>query len=351
MKINAALTAGLVILLSAFNANVSSPYRFPEMKRFPKMPVAECNPVTVEGADLGRHLFYDPLLSSDSTMSCASCHRQESAFSDGPKQFSEGRNKLLSRNTMPLFNLAWYPSLFWDGRAASVEEQVFHPLRERNEMNLDWHVAARRLKDNDDYLEKFRSAFGDITIDSIFISRAIAQFLRTLISYRSKYDRVLSGEGYFTPDEYAGFILVNEQNKGNCLHCHNTDGNALGTQVKFSNNGLDDISDPRKYSDKGRGLVTGKPEDNGKFMIPSMRNLAFTSPFMHDGRFETLEQVINFYNEGVHLSANVDSKMVDAARGGAHLTPGDKKKILAFLLTLSDSAFIADPEFSNPFKK
>src|SRR5690348_11241781 len=125
----------VIIFTTGFSFDpVPEAFQFPELKRFPKMPAAENNPVTREGVELGRHLFYDPILSADSAMSCSSCHRQEAAFSDGPKQFSAGRNYMMRRNTMPLFNLAWYPSLFWDGRASSIEEQVFHPLREKNEM-------------------------------------------------------------------------------------------------------------------------------------------------------------------------------------------------------------------------
>jgi cytochrome c peroxidase len=339
-----------LFLQSGFRGDTPTPYHFPELKGFPAMPVAAGNPVTVEGADLGRHLFYDPVLSIDSTMSCASCHKQQSAFSDAPVQFSSGRNEILKRNTMALFNLAWYPSFFWDGRAVNIEDQVFHPLREKNEMNLDWNMAAERLNRNTYYRKKFRKAFGTSSIDSVMVSKAIAQFVRTLISCRSKYDRVLAGELYFSQEEYEGFILANEQQKGDCLHCHNTDANALGTQLQFSNNGLDHITDPEKFSDKGRGTVTGNIHDNGKFIIPSMRNLAFTAPYMHDGRFKTLEEVLDFYSEHVQQSANLDSKMEFVNRGGAHLTADEKKKIIAFLLTLSDSSFISDPAFSNPFK-
>jgi cytochrome c peroxidase len=316
------------------------------------MPVAANNPVTVEGANLGKHLFYDSILSSDNTLSCASCHHQKSAFSDSPNSFSHGRNgALMKRNTMPLFNLAWYPAFFWDGRASSIEEQVFHPVRENNEMNLDWKAATRRIEQNKFYKKQFKEIFGSSIIVSIQISNAIAQFLRTLISYQSKYDQVLEGKTLFSKDEYEGFILVNDQTKGDCIHCHITDGDALGTTLVFSNNGLDAVTNANDYKDKGRGLVTGKPTDNGKFIVPSLRNLAFTAPYMHDGRFKTLEEVINFYSEGLQKSVNIDSKMEFVHQGGAKLTSEDKRKIIAFLLTLSDSSFISNPEFSNPFDK
>ena len=316
------------------------------------MPVAANNPVTAEGVELGRYLFYDPILSSDSTMSCASCHKQQSAFSDSPNQYSKGREgATMKRNTMPLFNLAWYPAFFWDGRAVSIEEQVFHPVRTYSEMNLQWNDAAVRLEKSKFYKALFTESFGNRKIDSIQISNAIAQFLRTLISHQSKYDQVLKGKAYFSKDEYDGFVLVNDQTKGDCIHCHITDGDALGTTLVFSNNGIDSIYKAQDYIDKGRGAITGKSTDNGKFIVPSLRNLAFTSPYMHDGRFRTLEEVIEFYTSGIKLSANIDSKMAYAHRGGTKLTEEEKKKVIAFLLTLSDSSFILNPEFGNPFLK
>jgi len=340
------------LFVMGFNDRLTTtPYPFPELKFFPKMPVAENNPVTKEGVDLGRHLFYDPVLSSDSTMSCASCHNQQSAFSDSPNALSKGRKGAsMKRNTMPLFNLAWYPAFFWDGRAKSIEDQVFHPVREYNEMNLEWKVAADRLEKNKFYKTKFSQVFGKSKIDSVQIAHSIAQFLRTLISYQSKYDQVLNGTAYFTKDEYEGFVLVNDQTKGDCIHCHITDGDVLGTTLVFSNNGLDTVTNPESYHDKGRGAITGKASDHGKFMVPSLRNLAFTAPYMHDGRFKTLEEVLEFYTSGVNLSANVDSKMGYAYQGGTKLTADEKKKVISFLLTLSDSAFISNEEFGNPFE-
>ncbi len=340
-----------LLVLSFTGKFTTTPYKFPELKFFPRMPVAVKNPVTVEGVKLGRQLFYDPILSIDRSMSCASCHNQKSAFSDSPNSFSKGRNETtMRRNTMPLFNLAWYPAFFWDGRANSIEEQIFHPVREYNEMNLEWKVAVDRIKKNIVYKTQFKQAFGNSKIDSVQIAFAIAQFLRTLISYQSKYDQVISGKTLFTKDEYQGFILVNDQTKGDCIHCHITDGDALGTTLVFSNNGLDAVVNANDYKDIGRGAVTGKTTDYGKFIVPSLRNLAFTSPYMHDGRFKTLEEVINFYSEGLQQSATIDSKMEFVHQGGAKLNSEEKKKIIAFLLTLSDSSFISNPEFSIPIE-
>jgi cytochrome c peroxidase len=350
--------AGILLIVASLfifsfdGKHTTTPYPFPPLNFFPKMPVAANNPVTIEGAHLGRYLFYDSILSSDYTMSCASCHHQQSAFSDAPRPFSRGRNgAIMNRNTMPLFNLAWYPAFFWDGRAVSIEDQIFHPLRNDNEMSLQWSVAAERLERSHFYKPLFTQAFGKQKIDSILISKAIAQFLRTLISCQSKFDQVLKGKAYFTKEEYDGFVLANDQTKGDCLHCHITDGGTLATTLVFSNNGLDALSDPLKYKDKGRGAVTGKITDNGKFIVPSLRNLAFTAPYMHDGRFRTLEEVLVFYTTGVKQSVNIDSKMEYAHQGGTKLSREEKKKIIAFLLTLSDSSFITNPEFSNPFNK
>lgn len=342
-----------LLILAAFTAtHKPTPYVFPDLKFFPKMPQSFENPVTIEGVDLGRHLFYDPVLSKNGDMSCATCHRQEKAFSDAPNTFTKGNNDVLTnRNTMPLFNLAWNSTFFWDGRASSIEEQVFHPIRDPNEMNLNWKDATKRVRESKFYRQKFRLAFGNQSIDSVLISKAIGQFLRTLISNQSKFDRVLAGIDYLDKVEYAGLVLMNDMTKGDCLHCHTTDADALGTTGLFSNNGLDNVSDPMKYKDKGLGGHTNNINDYGKFKIPSLRNVAVTAPYMHDGRFETLEEVLEFYSEGVQTSVNIDSKMGLAHQGGVRLTKEEKKQIIAFLKTLTDSSFISNPDFSNPFKQ
>ncbi|MBC8046910.1 MAG: cytochrome-c peroxidase [Fimbriimonadaceae bacterium] len=329
----------------------ATPYSFPVLKYFPEMPLSEINPITVEGAALGKYLFYDSILSSDYTFSCASCHKQEYAFSDAPNRFSKGiTGEFQIRNTMPLFNLAWYPAFFWDGKAKAIEEQIFHPVRIENEMNLNWKEAEKRITTNNFYSEKFYAAFGNEKIDSLLIAKAIGQFLRTLISHDSKYDKVLRGEATFTQDEKDGFVLMNDMTKGDCLHCHTTDANALGTTLKFSNNGLDKIYNADDYIDKGRGTITGNKKENGLFKIPSLRNIALTAPYMHDGRFSSLEEVLDFYSQGVNESVNVDSKMGFAYQHGNKLTCEEQEKIITFLNTLTDSVFINNPEFENPFK-
>lgn len=337
-------------IVSFRNSGSDEPYKFPELAFFPAMPMSESNPVTVAGVDLGRHLFYDPILSRDSNLACASCHNQSVAFSDGPNQFSTGfQGQLMTRNTMPLFNLAWYPSLFWDGRGGTIEEQVFHPVRTTSEMNLQWDIAVDRIRKNRFYTTKFKAAFGNRIIDSVLIAKAIAQFERTLISANSKYDSVLQQKAYFSSAELKGFELATDMSMGDCLHCHTVDSDPMGTTLGFSNNGLDDIQNPNNYKDKGVGAITGNIKDNGKFRIPSLRNIALTAPYMHDGRFTTLKEVLDFYSEGVHSSANVDSKMGMAYKGGVHLTEDEKYFIITFLSTLTDSVFVKEPAFGNPF--
>ena len=341
------------ILLFSFKSDEKlKPYNFKKLGiGFTKMPINEKNRVTEKGVNLGRHLFYDPILSLDSTISCASCHKQEFAFSDGAKKFSTGiNNQQQTRNTLPLFNLAWYPKLFWDGRAKSIEKQVAEPILNNKEMGMNWSLLISRLENSKFYKTKFEEAFGNQKIDSSLIVKAIAQFERTLISDNSKYDKVLRGEAKFTKDEYDGFVIANDQSMGDCLHCHPTDANAMGTTFDFSNNGIDNFNNVNQFKDAGLAITTGLDIDFGKFKIPSLRNVALTAPYMHDGRFKTLEQVINFYSDSVNTPINLDSKMQYAHRGGVRLTNAEKQKVFAFLNTLTDSIFIKNEQFSNPYK-
>lgn len=347
------ITATFIFLIANLSFKESKrPTRYPFYLPyyFPAMPVSKSRPLTAEGVQLGRYLFYDPILSRDSTISCSSCHRQEAAFSDAPNKFSKGRNGILQkRNTPPLFNLAWAPFLFWDGKASGIENQISHPLRQQDEMNMEWDIAVMRLERNNFYKNKFTEVYGNRPIDSDLIANAIGQFERTIISYRSKYDRVLQGTDVFTEDEKQGFDLVNDMTKGDCLQCHTTNSDPFGTTFKLSNNGLDTVLIAENYKDKGRGGVTGLISDYGKFKIPSLRNVAITAPYMHDGRFNTLEEVLDFYSEGVNNCANIDSKMELAYKHGAHLSSKEKRQIIVFLHTLTDSALISDKNFSNPF--
>lgn len=314
---------------------------------FPEMPQNAQNPLTEEGIELGRKLFYDSILSGNKTFSCATCHRQEFAFSDGRTKGVGSNGDTLDRNVPGLFNLAWYSSLFWDGRSPSIEQQVFEPVRNHNELNLDWNVAVRRLREDRVYRNMFQDAFGTAKIDSQLVARAIAQFERTLVSSNSKFDRVLRGEEYLTASEYRGFVLMNDQTKGNCLHCHTTDADALGTTGALSNNGLQFYRKERG-DDLGYGMITGDSLDFGRFKIPSLRNLVFTGPYMHDGRFETLEEVLDFYSEQVVFSAQTDHKMAVREKGGMRLSETEKADMINFLKALSDSSFILNQHFGPP---
>ncbi len=325
-------------------------WRIPPLKFFPPLPKNFTAP-TISEVELGRFLFYDPILSRDSSFSCASCHHLESAFADGDMRFSLGiQGEPLERNTPPLFNLIWYQSFFWDGRAETLQEQAFFPVRNHLEMALDWNEAESRINSSGFYAKLFEEAYPGKKIDSNLIAQALADFQSVLFSQDSKYDRVLRGEDYFTAKEYLGYTLVNLQDKGDCLQCHPTDAHALGTTGDFSNNGLENAQKAEDYFDPGQEFYRGI-DRRGWFKIPSLRNLGFTAPYMHDGRFESLEEVLDFYSDGVQKAYNIDSKMQHAHKGGARLDSLEKDAILAFLNTLNDSVFISNPAFSNPFRE
>lgn len=303
------------------------------------------NPQTAEGVRLGKKLFFDPILSSDNSISCASCHDPRKSFTDN-NQFSEGVNGAIGvRNSMPLYNLAWnFDERFaWDGKELSLERQVFEPVTNHREMNNDWKEVANRLKNDSEYPELFREAFGNIPIDSNLVVKAIAQFERTLISGNSKFDKFLRGEATLTAEEENGFNAFMDEARGDCFHCHGSNNNPLWTDNKFHNNGLD-----ATFTDLGLGAVTGDAADNGKFKTPSLRNLTFTAPYMHDGRFTTLEEVINHYSEGLKNSPTISPLMKKVAQGGVQITEKDKADIKAFLLTLTDTDFVNNPDFQLP---
>jgi len=302
------------------------------------------NPQTVEGIALGKKLFFDPILSGNNPQSCADCHAPENAFTDSSR-FSDGIDGILgNRNSMPLFNLAWNydEKFFWDGGAFSLEHQAFVPVSSPIEMKSQWKQLQQELQNHPEYPTLFNQAFGTSTIDSTLVTKAIAQFERTLISSNSKFDKYLLGVGTLTSQELNGFNVFMDETKGDCFHCHGSDKNPLWTDNKFHNNGLD-----ATFTDLGLGKITGDPADNGKFKSPSLRNLAFTAPYMHDGRFATLEEVINHYSEELKTSPTIDPLMKKVAQGGVQLSAQDKADLKAFLLSLSDDEFINNPVFQN----
>ncbi|MBL8002427.1 MAG: cytochrome-c peroxidase [Flavobacteriales bacterium] len=344
-------------------ASTPTPYTLQIPANFPPMNVPANNPMTVEGVELGRFLFYDKRLSLDSSQSCASCHAQAFAFTDNGNAVSTGVDGSVgTRSSMALVNLGWGTSFFWDGRSPTLEDQVLHPVINPIEMKETWPHVVQKLQADPAYPTLFQRAFGSSVIDSVNCAKALAQFLRTMISGNSKYDKVQRGEASFTPDEAEGFFLfqaeggpagqviylpgggqVVGQGGADCFHCH-TNAAGLFTDEQFHNNGLD-----ATFTDLGRGEVTGDPFDMGRFKTPTLRNVAVSGPFMHDGRFATLEEVIDHYDDGGQPSATVDPFMKftdpDNTMG---LTPQKKQQLLAFLNTLTDWDFLNDPDFQDP---
>lgn len=317
------------------------PTLFAEKLIDPRIPIN--NKLTVEGVTLGKRLFFDNILSVDGTKACASCHLPQNAFSD-PNQFSQGVTTTLgTRNSMPLFNLAWNfdDKYFWDGHALGLENQALEPVIDTNELGNDsWEPVEAKLNNHEQYPKLFEQAFGTSVITKLLVAKAIAQFERTLISGNSKFDKFSNGEISLTPQEQNGLNIFMSEDKGDCFHCHGNPNNPLWTDNQFHNNGLD-----ATFSDLGLGLISGNPNDNGKFRSPSLRNLAYTAPYMHDGRFATLEQVIEHYSSGLQNSNTIDPLMKKVNQGGVQLTTEDKADLKAFLLTLSDPTFINNPDF------
>ena len=302
------------------------------------------NPLTEEGIELGKKLFFDKKLSVNGSQSCADCHKPSNSFTDA-RQYSIGVDNIQgTRNSMPLFNLAWNydDRFFWDGRELSLERQVFDPITNPIEMHNTIANLVQELQIDSEYPEMFLKAFGTEIIDSVQIGKAIAQYERTIISANSKFDKYLLGQTTLTIQEEEGFNVFMDEERGDCFHCHGNENNPLWTDNKFHNNGLDN-----NFSDLGLGAVTGNPNDNGKFKTPSLRNLEFTAPYMHDGRFSTIDEVINHYSEGLQDSQTVDPLMKMVSQGGVQLSFEEKANLKAFLLTLSDYDFISNPDFNQ----
>lgn len=335
-----------------------TPYSLQLPSHFDLLPapfIPEDNPLTVEGIELGKKLFYEKKLSKNNLMSCGSCHKPQFAFNDKGNPLSIGVDGLPGvRNAMPLFNLAWVPvqnsSFNWHGSAESLEDQAIEPVINPLEMAETWSNVVQKLQSDSEYPNLFFSAFGTKTIDSNLVVKAIAQFERTLISGNSRADnfiRVFKGDPVqgpsLTDQEIRGFNIYMDEGKGDCFHCHGDLSNPLFTDNNFFNNGLD--ANP----DSGLALVTKNPNDIGKFRTPSLRNLLFTAPYMHDGRFETLEEVVDFYTSGVNAnSPNLDVNM-DPIQKPRNLNPQEKRDLVAFLKALTDSSFVQNPAYlPNP---
>ncbi len=292
-----------------------------------------------EKAELGRLLFYDTRLSKDNSISCATCHRQQLAFSDGRKNSLGFSGELTLRNSMSLTNIGFHPSVFWDVSGEGLENDVLKPITNHIEMGMDSiEEVISKLGKDEMYLEHFNLIYEDGTINSTNIGDALSQFIGALISYRSKFDVAKTDDfASFTQDEILGMELY--FGKAMCSRCHSEPFFA-GDRGVAVNIGLDLI-----YEDKGAG--------NGKFKVPTLRNIALTSPYMHDGRFSTLDEVVGHYNNGIqdhtHLSSQLKDPKNDNRPVQLQLSAQEKAALVSFLNTLTDWSFINDPKFSDPF--
>lgn len=316
---------------------VGTPYPFKLRKGFPIPALPLDFPLTNERVALGERLFHETLLSRDATVSCSTCHQSASAFSDS-RQFSLGIDgQQGKRNSMPLVNLAWKDSFFWDGRAQSLREQVLMPIEDHLEMDASIETVVEKLSADSTYKTEFETAFGEGGINGERIAIALEQFLLSLTSYDSKFDRAALGKDELTVEETRGlelFMTEFDPRRGlhgaDCFHCH---GGAFFTQHSFHNNGLE------SFGDRGLEEVTGKESDRGKFITPSLRNIALTAPYMHDGRFQSLEEVVAHYASGVERSPTLDPNIAKHPVGGLPLTEEDQSALVAFLKTLTDERF------------
>lgn len=314
------------------------PYPSQITRRFPQVTLPPDNPLTEEGVALGKRLFSDPILSVNNTQSCSSCHQPDAAFSD-PRRVSAGAHgQLGKRNSMPLFNLAWaHAGMFWDGRAKSLREQVLMPITDPMEMGESMDHVISKLSADPGYVADFRKAQPEgITPETL--AKSLEQYLLTLISQDSKFDRAVRKRAELTEEEKLGlslFVTEHDPSRGlrgaDCFHCH---GGTLFTDHLFHNNGIG-----LDLTDIGQMAVSGNPADRGKFKTPSLRNIALTAPYMHDGRFATLEEVVEHYNSGVKRTDTLDPNLGKHPATGLDLAASEKKALVAFLKTLSDDSF------------
>lgn len=338
--------AGQVVELDA------TPYAlsFPQHIVAPLLPLD--NPLTVAKVKLGRMLFHESKLSGDESMSCATCHLQSAAFTD-TAQLSLGIRGLAGhRNAMSVFNMAWNDNgFFWDGRAELLRHQSLLPIQDSLEMDETLGNAAAKLAAEESYQHAFIRAFGDDEVTAERMALAMEQFMLTITSFNSKYDRYLSGMESLTESELRGLeLFTTEYNEffpefsgADCQHCH---GGPNFSNNQYMNNGLDEEGD---MTDIGRMAVTENPGHMGQFKVTSLRNIALTAPYMHDGRFNNLEEVIDHYNEGLHSSSTLDPALAATMSTGLMLTAEDKADLISFLHTLTDEQLAEETEYSSPF--
>jgi cytochrome c peroxidase len=339
------------------------PYAIVKPEHFPAIPIPADNPMTVDGVQLGRRLFYDPILSADSTMSCASCHLPQASFTDN-KAVSTGIDGIAGRrSSMSLLNVAYVADgLFWDGRARTLEEQALLPVEDPIELHHTWPQVVEQLKNHPNYPTLFRKAFGiknKSEITKELAAKALAQFERILISSgTSKFDDFQKGNvDALDEEELDGKLMFFDEGAvvnlpdAQCFHCH---GGITLTGNKFFNNGLDSVGSLDEFADKGRWETTRLENDKGKFRATTLRNIALTAPYMHDGRFQTLRQAVDQYADNGFGVPNEDpfiSQVGFPLGNGQYsgLTNYQRNALVKFLHTLTDTAFVNNPDIQNPF--
>lgn len=339
---------------------IEIPFGFPQ-----KLNIPADNPMTVEGVALGRYLFYDGRLSGrthpDSLMSCATCHLQHRSFECGIDHpvyeggITHGITGIPTPHVMlPMINLVWnHNGYLWNGRLSkdnpepmkqNLEALVWMGVMAPHEMNGDTNKTRELIASIPAYREMFKAAFGAEKVTMKRISKAVAQFVRTLISANSKFDRYMRGEEQLTASELNGFVLFTTEEGADCFHCHGGFGNPLFTTNLFYNNGKDTIFPGLD----DRYAFTNDPMDLGGYKATTLRNIELTGPYMHDGRFETLEEVIDFYAHGLLWSPYINPLMHHIATGGNLLTPQEKQDLISFIKTLRDEEFLNNPSFAPP---
>lgn len=317
-----------------------TPYKLAIPSGLPAMAIPETNPLTEEGIELGRRLFYDPILSGNNAMSCGTCHKQQFAFTDSTLQLSIGIDGLPGvRNTMSLVNLGYQKKFFWDGGAADLESQVIDPIQNPLEMHETLPRMISKLNADAEYPALFEKVFGDRKITTQMVMRAIAQFERTLLSGNSKFDQFKRGQTSLSEQERRGMIVFESEEKGDCVHCHSL--GSTFSDFEFRNTGLDSVP-----KDAGRYMITLLDTDSGKFKTPSLRNIDVTSPYMHDGRFKTLEECVDHYNTGFRYTKYLDGNLARLPKG--RMSTQEKADLIAFLHTLTDHEFLTNPRFGPP---
>ena len=319
-------------------------------ERLPKVKLPADNPLTVEGVELGRRLFHEVQLSKNNSQSCAACHDQTKSFSEGLSKSIGGSGQIGRRNAMPLVNLAWAKEFFWDGRARSLRDQVLVPIQDAHEMNETLERVVAKLEEAKDYPAQFQTVFGTAGITSERMALALEQFLLTLVSQESKFDRAARKLDTLTAQEQRGlqlFVTEHDPARGlrgaDCFHCH---GGNLFSNHQFANNGLEE-----REGDLGRMEVTKLETDRAKFKVPTLRNVALTAPYMHDGRFATLEEVVEHYNSKLHRSPTLDPNLAKHPESGLGLSTEDKAALVAFLKALTDVPFVTRTPLVQQFSE